>query len=194
MPTNLNTNKLKSLTRHQRLSVTEKKVIQTAANDIAKLEAEVQALKEFKNGFSTDAKLKAQPKVKLLIEKELIRERRTTVTKTEAFKRELKLKDTKLREYEAIINATKTKAVKNKDFNSFISNSVQELQASFDQSTSNSEIDILIRDVEIEASVMVETQNNKPVFIIPSRIDMKELGSENFQKLKYSLSIVPKDI
>jgi hypothetical protein len=68
------------------------------------------------------------------------------------------------------------------------------LQKSFTQATLGSETDILIRDVEIEARVITEMKNNKPVFIIPSRVDMKELGSENFQKLKYSLSIVPKDI
>ena len=191
MPANTNTNKLKLLARNQRLSVSDKQVIQGAAQNIAELEAKV---KELTLNLNSETKLKRQPKVVTLIEKEKLKERKANQTKIATLNRALAAKDQKLTELTNLLNVNKTKAVNKQDFNNFISSSIKELQTSFDQSTSDSEVDVLIRDVEIEAQVITEMHNNKPVFIIPSRVDMKELGSENFQKLKYFLSVVPKDM
>lgn len=191
MPANINSSKLKTFAKNQRMSVTDKKLIQTAAKNIDELEAKVAQLEQ---SFNNKIKLKQNPFVKDLLEKEKLREKAASKIQIRRINNTLLLKEKKIADLTAIINVTKTKAVNKQDFNKFIGNSVAELQTSFDQASSGSEIDILIRDVEIEASVITESQNNRPVFIIPSRVDMKELGSENFQKIKYSLSIVPKDI
>ncbi|GKT11788.1 MAG: hypothetical protein ISEC1_P0758 [Thiomicrorhabdus sp.] len=191
MPANINSAKLKTFAKNQRMSVTDKKLIQTAAKNIDELEAKVAQLEQ---SFNNKIKLKQNPFVKDLLEKEKLKEKAASKIQIRRINNTLLLKEKKIADLTAIINVTKTKAVNKQDFNKFIGNSVAELQTSFDQASSGSEIDILIRDVEIEASVITESQNNRPVFIIPSRVDMKELGSENFQKIKYSLSIVPKDI
>lgn len=191
MPTNLDKNKFKSLIRNPRLSSTDKVLIQDASKSISELEAQV---KQLESNLSSETKLKSLPQVKSLIEKEKSKEKKVYQTKLAKLDKTLILKDARISELTNLVNLTRTKPVNNKEFNNFISHSITELQTSFTQATSGSEMDILIRDVEIEARVITEMKNNKPVFIIPSRVDMKELGSENFQKLKYSLSIVPKDI
>ncbi len=191
MPTHIDKNKFKSLIRNPRLSSTDKLLIQDASKSISELEAQV---KKLESNLSSETKLKSLPQVKILIEKEKSKEKKVYQTKLAKLDKTLILKDARISELTNLVNLTRTKPVNNKEFNNFISHSITELQKSFTQATSGSETDILIRDVEIEARVITEMKNNKPVFIIPSRVDMKELGSENFQKLKYSLSIVPKDI
>jgi len=191
MPTHIDKNKLKSLVRNPRLSSTDRLLIQDASKSISELEAQI---KKLESNLSSETKLKSLPQVKSLIEKEKSKEKKMYQTKLAKLDKTLILKDAKISELTNLVNLTRTKPVDNKEFNNFISQSITELQKSFTQATSGAETDILIRDVEIEARVITEMKNNKPVFIIPSRVDMKELGSENFQKLKYSLSIVPKDI
>ncbi|MCF6299435.1 MAG: hypothetical protein L3J01_06110, partial [Thiomicrorhabdus sp.] len=159
--------------------------------EITRLHKEVNSLQAV---LKSETKLRSLPQVKNLIEKEKSKDVKTYQLKLDKLDKALILKDSKIRELTNLVNLTRTKPVNNKEFNNFISHSVTELQKSFTQATAGSETDILIRDIEIEARVITEMKNNKPVFIIPSRVDMKELGSENFQKLKYSLSIVPKDI
>ncbi len=233
MPTNIDKNKLKLLTRNPRLSTTDRTLIQDASKNISELEIQIKKLENNLNSetallknpkvkklieretskaksseatlmqkeirslqatLNSENKLKSLPQVKRLIEKEKSKEAKAFQNKFEKLDKTLMLKEAKINELTNLININRTKPVDNKEFNSFISNSITELQKSFTQATSDAETEILIRDVEIEARVMTEMKNNKPVFIIPSRIDMKELGGENFQKLKYSLSIVPKDI
>ncbi len=186
MPTYIDPSKLTSLARKPQLSTTDRNLIQGASKTIKTLESQIKTLKA---QLSSEAKLKTLPKVQKLIEKET----KSFQTKLERLNQTLKLKEAKITELTNIVNATRTKPINNKEFNKFISQSITELQNSFSQETAHLDTEILIRDVEIEARVMTEIKNNKPVFIIPSRVDMKNLGSENFQTLKYSLSIVPKD-
>ncbi|VAW48847.1 hypothetical protein MNBD_GAMMA04-708 [hydrothermal vent metagenome] len=169
----------------------EKEVTKAKSSETTLMQKEIRSLQATLN---SESKLKSLPPVKRLIEKEKSKEVKTFQNKIAKLDQALILKDSKINDLTNLININRTKPVDNKEFNRFISNSITELQKSFTQATSDAETDILIRDVEIEARVMTEMKNNKPVFIIPSRIDMKELGGENFQKLKYSLSVVPKDI
>jgi DNA-directed RNA polymerase subunit M/transcription elongation factor TFIIS len=173
-----------------------KKLIEKEASKAKSTETTVlqKNIRSLQATLNSENKLKTLPSVKRLIEKEKSKEVKIYQLKLDKLDKALILKDSKISELTNLINLTRTKPVNNKEFNNFISHSVTELQKSFTQATLGSETDILIRDVEIEARVITEMKNNKPVFIIPSRVDMKELGSENFQKLKYSLSIVPKDI
>ena len=169
----------------------EKEVSKAKSTEATAFQKEIRSLQATLN---SESKLKTLPQVKRLIEKEKSKELKTFQSRIDKLDKALILKDSKINDLTNLINITRTKPVDNKEFNNFISHSITELQKSFTEATSKAETDILIRDVEIEARVITEMKNNKPVFIIPSRVDMKELGSENFQKLKYSLSIVPKDI
>lgn len=77
------------------------------------------------------------------------------------------------------------------DFNDFIANSVKALQNNL-ESDDNSDYEFMIRDVQIEALVSTENRNGKLSYVIPTSTQLKEIDGNKLQKLKYSLSVVPK--
>lgn len=149
---------------------------------------------ELQKEAQQESRLKANPKVQQLIQKES--EKKSKMAKAENIKlnAEIAKNKGKINTLLEQIKANKTQPIQPKDFNQFLSSSIRDLQDSFQESTGNQTTDIIIRDVDIEATVITEMKNNQPVLVIPSREDMKELGSQNFQKVKYSLSVIPKDM
>ena len=165
-----------------------KKMIADETSPLKKQIAELQTDK------SQETRLKANPKVKSLIQKEVEKNSKTFQLEKAKFHKDLLANQNKIKELSEKLKATGTQPIQQKDFNNFLSNSIRDLQHSFDDAKGDSTTDIVIRDVDIEATVITEMKNNQPVLVIPSREDMKELGSQNFQKVKYSLSVIPKDI
>lgn len=153
-----------------------------------------QQIAELQKEKTQETRLKANPKVKSLIKKEIDKKTKQHTLEKTKLTHDLKLKDNRINELIDKLKVTGTKPIDQKDFNNFLSNSIRDLQNSFEDTKGNSNTDIIIRDVDIEATVITEMRNKKPVLIIPSREDMKELGSQNLQKVKYSLSVIPKDI
>ncbi len=149
---------------------------------------------ELQKEAQQESRLKANPKVQQLIQKES--DKKSKMAKAENIKlnAEIAKNKGKINTLLEQIKANKTQPIQPKDFNQFLSSSIRDLQDSFQESTGNQTTDIIIRDVDIEATVITEMKNNQPVLVIPSREDMKELGSQNFQKVKYSLSVIPKDM
>ena len=149
---------------------------------------------ELQKEAQQESRLKANPKVQQLIQKES--DKKSKIVKAENIKlnAEIVKNKGKINTLLEQIKANKTQPIQPKDFNQFLSSSIRDLQDSFQESTGNQTTDIIIRDVDIEATVITEMKNNQPVLVIPSREDMKELGSQNFQKVKYSLSVIPKDM
>ena len=146
--------------------------------EISKLKQQVASLKK----PPTLTSLKQNVNVKKIIDSE-----------KDKFTKILVSKDAKIAQMQNDLKAVATKPIGKAEFNKFISDSVLELQQSFNKSQQDQDSEIIIRDVEIEASVITEMQGNKPVHVVPSRKDMLELGSNNFQKLKYMLSVLPKE-
>ncbi len=140
--------------------------------------------KSLKATLASPTKLKSLPAVKQLLEKEttplqkniekLLREREQLIKKLELL--------------------GKVKRLPKQNFNKFIADSVRELQTSLRTSDPQAEDEFIIRDVEIEATVLTEEVNGTPTFSLPTREDLKELSGERMQKLKYSLIVVPRDI
>ncbi len=149
---------------------------------------------ELKKETQQETRLKNNPKVQAIVNKEIGKLNTAHFKEKAKLQQDIEISKKRILDLENLLSANKTKPIQQKDFNQFLSNSIQDLQKSFKANSSEEDYEILIRDVDIEATVMTEMQQNKPVFIIPSRADIKELGGNNFQKLKYSLTIAPKDI
>lgn len=196
MPT-IDTKKLNQITNNTNISASAKKMIKNAAVELntvraenSKLKAVVKSQDKLKKEIATlrsagtESKLKNNPIVIKLVSTE-----KTKLTKV------ITAKDVRIGVLERDLLVLKTQPIQKAQFNQFISQSVLDLQASFSKAGNENKEDceILIRDVEIEASVITELKGGKPVYVIPSRQDMKELGSNNFQKIKYFLSLVPKE-
>jgi len=160
------------------------------ADEIAPLKTQIQELQKDKQ---LETRLKANPKVQNLIQKEVEKSNKKALEEKAKLDSNFKLTQAQLKELQEKIKVNATKPIAQKDFNRFLSDSIRDLQSSFEDEVSNSNTDIIIRDIDIEATVITEMKNNKPVLVIPSREDMKTLGSNNFQKVKYSLSVIPKD-
>lgn len=141
-----------------------------------------------------ETRLKANPKVQKLIKKEADKQSKQAQVENSKLNAKILENNDKIKNLLDKIQANKTTPIQPKDFNQFLSSSIRDLQSSFEQNAGEQSTNIVIRDVDIEATVITEMKDNQPVLVIPSREDMKELGSQNFQKVKYSLSVIPKDI
>jgi len=149
---------------------------------------------ELQKETTQETRLKANPKVQNVIQKEVEKNNKAFQLEKAQLNKALTANQIKITELLEKLKATGTQPIQQKDFNRFLSNSIRDLQASFDDAKGDSKTDIIIRDVDIEATVITEMKNHQPVLVIPSREDMRELGSHNFQKVKYSLSVIPKDL
>lgn len=149
---------------------------------------------ELQKDKQQESRLKANPKVLQLIQKESDKKSKQAKAENIKLNAEIIKNKGQIKTLLEQVKANKTQPIQPKDFNQFLSSSIRDLQDSFQESTGNQNTDIIIRDVDIEATVITEMKNNQPVLVIPSREDMKELGSQNFQKVKYSLSVIPKDM
>lgn len=140
--------------------------------------------KKLQDRLASETKLKTNPVVKKIISKEtdpLNRNIQKLMLERESLRTKLKALGT-------------VKRLPKKSFNKFIADSVRDLQKSLQTSDAESEGEFIIRDVEIEATVLTEEVNGQPEFSLPTREDLKELSGERLQKLKYSLVHVPRDI
>ena len=89
--------------------------------------------------------------------------------------------------------------VQKDEFNKFLASSILDLQSEL--SATDSDYEFIVRDLEIETSVLVETREvgtgrnkeKKPVFILPTTKQLNDIDPDMMNKLKFSLSVVPKE-
>lgn len=171
--------KNKLAAEHKLSEARTQKSIALKAQEIAKLKKE---MAELKRETTAATKLKQNSVVKSLL-----------ATEKKKFSKILSDKDAKIAKISKDLQVLETKPIGKAKFNQFMAESVLELQQSFQSAKQDQESEIIIRDVEIEASVITEMKAGKPVHIVPSRKDMQTLDSSNFQRIKYLLSIIPKE-
>ncbi|TLP38431.1 hypothetical protein [Arcobacter arenosus] len=100
----------------------------------------------------------------------------------------LEKQEIQLRQFEEL---KRIKPLYQNDFNNFIASSVKALQNNL-ESDDDSDYEFMIRDVQIEALVSTENRNGKLSYVIPTSTQLKEIDGNKLQRLKYSLSVVPK--
>lgn len=103
--------------------------------------------------------------------------------------RELKQSMLNLKEKYRVLETIKP--LEKTDFNKFLYSSITDLQEEL--SNNDDEYEFIVRDVEIEANVLTEIRNNKPVYILPTTKQITTTKPEMMTRLKYFLSIAPKD-
>ncbi|MHC3993232.1 hypothetical protein ACXWTF_00225 [Thiomicrolovo sp. ZZH C-3] len=167
-----------------RLSQTEKSLqskVQTLQTQNSALSAELkQSLKE----NTTKTLLRKNPLVQEMINLEKGR------LETEISKKndEISALNVKL---DALLKVTKIKPLQKGEFNRFLSTSIQELQTEL--AAGSGEYEFVVRDLEIEANVMVELRGNQPVYVLPTTEQLNEVDPRMMNRLKYALSVVPKE-
>lgn len=85
----------------------------------------------------------------------------------------------------------KIKPVEKAEFNRFLSNSIIDLQSEL--SSANGEYEFIVRDLEVEVNLLVESRATKLVYILPTTTQLNEIEQDKMHKLKFSLSVAPKE-
>lgn len=193
MPRRINVNVLNSMGRTMN-NPSEKKEFMKLRNDHTLQKNKVKSLENANKILlkevavlkkqNSEASLKKNPIVARIINEKI----KTSEVKIKNLENKLKLKEKVLLQYKYLKDI---KPMVQKDFNNFIANSVRALQENL-SSNSNSDYDFMIRDVQIEALVSTEKRAGKMAFIIPTSTQLQNIDANRLQKLKYSLSMVPK--
>lgn len=93
--------------------------------------------------------------------------------------------------FEELQNAQRIKPLQKSEFNRFLSSSIQELQNEL--SAGEGEYEFVVRELEVEANVMVESRANIPVYVLPTTEQLKDVDPRLMSRLKYALSVIPKE-
>lgn len=91
------------------------------------------------------------------------------------------------------------KPIQKDDFNRFLSSSIIDLQNEL--SSTDDEYEFFVKDLEVQTNLLVELRetgrgvNKKSnlVYILPTTTQLKDIEQDKMHRLKFSLTVVPKD-
>ena len=93
----------------------------------------------------------------------------------------------------------KIEPVQKDEFNRFLSSSIMDLQSEL--SSTDSDYEFIVRDLEVETNLLVESREvmvgrrkeRKLVYILPTTKQLNDIDPGMMNRLKFSLSVVPKE-
>jgi hypothetical protein len=77
------------------------------------------------------------------------------------------------------------------EFNTFLKESITELQNDLADTEGN--FTFIVREVEVEAALSTELRSGKMVYLLPTSDQLKEIDGTKLQRLTYKLSLIPKE-
>lgn len=167
---------------------------QTLENEKKELFAK---LKESEKLFSSKNTLKRHTLVQEIVEEERLKSsRQLEKQKLDISKLQTELLTLK----ERYAHLDTIQSLQKDEFNRFLSSSIIDLQSEL--SSTDDAYEFIVRDVEVEANLLVEQRKlknaqgkleQKMVYVLPTSQQLNDIDPKMFNRLKFSLAVVPKE-
>lgn len=154
-------------------------------------------LKESEKIISNKNTLKRHTLVRELLEEE----RTKSVKQIDKYKLDLaNLRKEMLTLKDRYAHLDTIQSLRKDEFNRFLSSSIIDLQSEL--SSTDDAYEFIVRDVEVEANLLVEQRKlkneqgkleQKMVYVLPTSQQLNDIDPKMFNRLKFSMSVVPKE-